>query len=155
MNFRDRLRKIAADIAGPDDADDVIHDAFCRLWSRHPLVEDSTHALRLSFTAVRHTAIDSYRHSHAHPTVPIDESPPPDDSDERHREEQRATYDAVIRISRKALSPRQFEIFSMHDIQGAGYDEIAETLGITPENVRMILSRSRKIIREIYRKQNI
>ena len=74
MAFRAKLRSMAAGIAGSEEADDIIHDAFCRLWSRHPIIEDETEALKLSYTAVRNSAIDSYRRSTSRPTVSIEDS---------------------------------------------------------------------------------
>lgn len=147
---------MAAGIVGADDADDVIHDAFCRLWSRHASIGSETEAIKLSYTAVRNSAIDALRSARSHPTVEIDESVNMIENDDEagSKAEKAATYDAVVRLSREALTERQFEIFRLHDIEGAGYDEIASALGITNENVRTILSRSRKIIRELYRKQN-
>lgn len=157
IRFRAKLRSVAAGIVGTDTADDVIHDAFCRLWSGNRMVESETEAMKLSYVAVRNLAIDTLRKANARPTVPIDESPQlsqaSDEDDERQRE-QRHTYEAVINISRRALNEKQFEIFRLHDIEGIGYDEIAAQLGMTPENVRVTLSRSRKIIRDIYRSQN-
>lgn len=153
--FRSRLLHLAAGIAGADEADDVVHDAFCRLWSHHPLVEDETQALKLSYTAVRNAAIDTLRRTASRPTVPIDQSPPleSDDDNTETLQERQQTYEAVIRLSRKALNSRQFEIFELHDIKGLGYEEIAEELGMTQENVRVTLSRARKTIRELYRKK--
>lgn len=154
--FRARLRSLAAGIAGDDEADDVIHDAFCRLWSRHTEVESEVEAMKLSYTAVRNSAIDSLRRAHARPTVSMEESPqlPETDEDAESGAERRQTYEAVVRLARRNLSDRQFEIFRLHDIDGLGYDEIASELSMTPENVRVSLSRSRKTIRELYRKQN-
>ncbi len=157
LNFRAKLRSVAAGIAGTDEADDVIHDAFCRLWSRRQIVEDETQAIKLTYTAVRNSAIDSLRRSQARPTVSIDESqqlPETDDGESDRIREQEQTYEAVIRLSRRALNPRQFEVFELHDIRGLDYDEIAESLGMTPEYVRVTLSRARKTIRELYRKNN-
>lgn len=154
--FRERLRSVAAGIVGTDEADDIIHDAFCRLWSRHQLVETEVEAIKLSYTAVRNSAIDSLRRASTHPTVRIDESPQiaEIDEDSERQKEQRQTYDAVVRLARRHLNERQFEIFRLHDIEGLGYDEIASTLSMTPENVRVSLSRARKSIRELYRQQN-
>lgn len=154
ITFRARLSRVAAGIAGADEADDVIHDAFCRLWAHHPLVEDETQALKLSYTAVRNSAIDSYRRSSTRQTISIDDSGPlPETDDEtalmRERQE---TYNTVIRLSQKVLNPRQFEVFELHDIKGLGYEEVAGILGMTQENVRMTLSRARKIIREYYKR---
>lgn len=156
INIRTRLRSVAAGIAGIEEADDVIHDAFCRLWSSHKAIADETQAMKLSYTAVRNSAIDALRRSQARPTVRIDESPqlsdtPEDAGDTREKEE---TYEAVVRLARRILNPRQFEVFELHDIRSLDYDEIAESLGMTPENVRVTLSRARKTIRDTYRKTN-
>ncbi|WP_290376135.1 RNA polymerase sigma factor, partial [Muribaculum intestinale] len=59
---------------------------------------------------------------------------------------------AVLELSRRVLSERQFEIFTLHDIEGVGYEEIAVRLSMSQESVRMALSRARKAIRELYRK---
>lgn len=156
INFRAMLRSVAAGIAGSDEADDVIHDAFCRLWARHKAVADEKEAIKLTYTAVRNSAIDALRRTHSRPTVSMDESLPIADSDEElsRQNEERQTYEAVIRLSRRVLNPRQAEVFELHDVQGISYDEIADRLGMTPENVRVTLSRSRKIIRDLYRKHN-
>ena len=142
VNFRTRLRSFAAGIVGNDDADDILHDAFCRL--------------KLSYRVVRNSAIDALRRSKSHPTVPIEEGgrdcgtieePENDSADED-------TYQAVIALSRRVLGQRQFEVFRLHDIEGQTYDEIAASLCLGVENVRVILSRARKTIRDIYRKNN-
>ena len=154
MAFRAKLRSMAAGIAGSEEADDIIHDAFCRLWSRHPIIEDETEALKLSYTAVRNSAIDSYRRSTSRPAVSIEDSChiiEQEDETETAKERQQ-TYEAVVNISHRVLNKRQFEVFELHDIKGLGYEEVAETLGMTQENVRVTLSRARKSIREIYRK---
>ncbi|MDE6061867.1 MAG: hypothetical protein K2G00_03800, partial [Duncaniella sp.] len=67
ITLRAKLRSIAGGIAGADEADDVIHDAFCRLWARHQAVGSETDAARLTYTAVRNSAIDSYRRRPANP----------------------------------------------------------------------------------------
>ena len=96
------------------------------------------------------------RRSKSHPTVPIEEGgrdcgtieePENDSADED-------TYQAVIALSRRVLGQRQFEVFRLHDIEGQTYDEIAASLCLGVENVRVILSRARKTIRDIYRKNN-
>lgn len=156
IRFRDKLHNVAAGIVGNnDDADDVIHDAFCKLWSKHGDIQDEVSAIRLSYTAVRNTAIDSIRRSQSHPSVDIDtikdesEIEAGDEAETKSRE----TYQAVIRLSKRVLNPNQYEVFRLHDIEGLSYPEIAEELGMTQEYVRVTLSRARKTIREIYRKQ--
>ena len=156
IRFRDRLHRVAAGIVGnSDDADDVIHDAFCRLWSKHSEVEDEVSAIKLSYTAVRNSAIDSLRRTKSHPAVTIGsvtEDSEIDDSED-YESERHETYKAVIRLSQKVLNKNQYDIFRLHDIEGLPYQKVAEDLGMTQEYVRVTLSRARKAIREIYRKQ--
>lgn len=149
--FGDRLRGLAAGIAGAREADDVVHDAFCRLWERHPQDNSEREAMRLSYTAVRNRAIDVYRNDRAHLSSDIADHDFADEDSERTKSE---TYRAVIRLAQKHLKPKAYEIFQLHDIEGCTYEEVALRLGITQENVRMTLSRARRTIRELYRQQN-
>ena len=109
---------------------------------------------KLSYRVVRNSAIDALRRSKSHPTVPIEENglscgsieePENDSADED-------TYRAVVSLSRRVLGERQFEVFRLHDIEGQTYEEIAVSLNLNVQNVRVILSRARKTIRDIYRK---
>ena len=155
LRLRARLRGMAAGIAGNSDADDILHDAFCRLWLRNSDVRTEVEAMKLSYTAVRNSAIDVRRRTAAHGMMSIDDEccqlrdcawydQPEADS--------MATYRTVVELARRRLPERQFAVFRMHDIDGIGYEEIAVTLSITQENVRMTLSRARKTLRELSRK---
>jgi RNA polymerase sigma factor (sigma-70 family) len=155
MRFRASLRGVAAGIAGSDNAEDILHDAFCRLWARHHDVRNESEAMKLSYTAVRNNAIDFFRAKRAHPNVVMDDCVEYDHIDDSDAErEQQETYEAVVRLSRQVLNDTQYQVFRLHDIEGIGYPEIAATLGMSQENVRMTLSRARKAIRELYRKTN-
>lgn len=121
-----------------------------------PQLDSETEALKLSYRVVRNSAIDALRRSKSHPTVPIEENglscgsieePENDSADED-------TYRAVVSLSRRVLGERQFEVFRLHDIEGQTYEEIAVSLNLNVQNVRVILSRARKTIRDIYRKNN-
>ena len=156
MRFRATLEGVAARIVGSYDAEDVIHDAFCRLWSKHPCVRDESEAIKLTYTAVRNLAIDRYRAAGTKQTVPIDKchETQVDGNETQKAKERQQTYEAVIRLSRKTLNENQYTIFRLHDIEGISYPEIARKTGMSPENVRMTLSRARKAIRERYRETN-
>ena len=150
--FGDRLRGLAAGIAGAQQADDVVHDAFCRLWERHPQVNSEREAMRLSYTAVRNRAIDAYRNDRAHLSSDIADHDFADEESETERTKSEI-YGAVIRLAFFFKQKTAYEIFQLHDIEGYSYEEVAMKLNITQENVRMSLSRARRTIRELYRQQ--
>lgn len=151
-DWRGRLRSVATAIAGHKDADDVVSEAFCRLWGRKEEVRSEREAIRLSYTAVRNGAIDVLRRAKTYPEIGLEASEAParfsDLTDEQR--ERIETYEAVVSLSRKILNDRHLEIFTLHDIEGRGYDEIASMTGMTEANVRMALSRARKQIRLYY-----
>jgi len=151
--LRTRLRIIATSILGnDDDAQDALQDAFYKLWRGHKEIASPADAERLSVTAVRNAAIDALRQRTAHPTEEIDnritQSEEPSEAD---REELFKRIRTIIDVR---LSERQRDIMMMRDMQGLSFKEIAGRLGMSEENVRMTLSRSRKIVRTIYQNMN-
>ncbi len=155
LHVRDRLRSMAAGIVGnADDAEDVLHDAFCKLWLSHPEVAGETEAAKLSYTTVRNTAIDSFRRSRAHLSSSLEMIPEPlSDMDSDEEIERKTVCEALLKLSRRVLPDRQYKVFILHDVEGLPYPEIAEQLALSQDNVRTILSRARKAIREEYRKR--
>ncbi|MDE7458692.1 MAG: sigma-70 family RNA polymerase sigma factor, partial [Muribaculaceae bacterium] len=59
-------------------------------------------------------------------------------------------YESVKAIIDSRLSEREKAVITMRDTMGMDFGDIAEELGITEANTRMILSRARKTVREIY-----
>lgn len=157
IRFRERLRGVAAGITHDDcEAEDILHDAFCKLWAAHIDIDNELSALRMSYAAVRNSAIDSFRRKRSHPTVPVEwvpegSLPRQQDTDETDKKE---ICDMVLLTSRKILKEKYYRVFFMHDVEGLSYDEIASSLELSQENVRTILSRARKMIREYYRKNS-
>lgn len=67
QQLRLQLRRMAGSILGDDnEAEDALHDAFCRLWTSYKDINSETDARRLSYTLVYNTSIDSLRRSKAH-----------------------------------------------------------------------------------------
>lgn len=150
------LRRLGARIgrmlSGAEDAQDIMQDAFIRLWSR-PDATAPDDATALTATTARRLAIDSYRRHARRPEVPIDEQTDalPDDDDTQARHER---YEAVRRIIDTRLTPQQREVLTLRDIDCLPYADIATRLGIDETAVRMRLSRARKAVRDIYESGN-
>lgn len=131
-----------------DDAPDALQEAFCRLWRHRDRLETEEHARAASYTAVRNAAIDMVRRSR--PTV-TDEMIPDAIADNDDVPE---LYDEVSRIIRQALSERERDVLMLRDHSGFELDAIASRFGTTEANVRVILSRARRKVRECYRNRN-
>ena len=157
MRFRDKLRGMAMGIVGsPETADDVLHDAFCRLWLNHKAIKSETEAAKLTYRTVRNSAIDLQRRHTSHPSLSLEQVAELEEEGEADKEKERhETYRTVLMLSKKVLNDKQQQVFFLHDVEGFSYPEVAERMNITQDNVRQILSRARKTIREIYRKNEI
>lgn len=135
-----------------DDADDALQEAFCRIWSKRECVKGDSHAEGLLAVTARNIRIDQRRREVVHPSVEIDEAdvivPEKDDNDVRE------VYDRVDALVEKTLSERDRCILYLRDRDGWDFDEIGDRFGLTESNVRMIVSRARKTIRELYLKQS-
>ncbi len=153
LQLRDKLHSIASGITGSgEDADDVLHDVFCKLWVNHRSLQDEEEVTKISIAAVHNTSIDKWRKRNSHPTVSQENMPDITVVDEKEiKEEREALYQSLLQLSRKILNDIQYEIFILHDVENMSYVEIAEKTGLTQVNIRKILSRSRKAIREAYR----
>lgn len=155
MRLRERLRSMAAGITGSSDrADDALNDAFCKLWSKYPALDNEEQAVRLSYTVVRNSALDLRRHSISHPTEEVEKYSETlwGNDEEEVESEKREIYDSLLAMASRVLKPEQYQVFIMHDVNNISYPEIAERLGMTQSNVRQLLSRARKTIRGEYRK---
>jgi len=144
-----RLRLSAHKLTGtPDDADDVLQEAFFRLWQRRSDIRSEEQAERLLTVTVRNAGIDILR-QRAH----FSDSVIPDTSDDNSEGERDDLLDQVTALINNSLTPEQRQIIYERDRFGWEIADIAQTHGLSEGNVRMILSRSRKRIRELYRQR--
>lgn len=61
-HLHQRLHTTARNIAGDDNADDILQDAFCKLWTLKNLPSDQQQTEKIASTIVRNVSID-YRRS--------------------------------------------------------------------------------------------
>lgn len=144
--IKDRL------ITGRSDyeTEDALQEAFCRLWSRRSLISGEKEAEGLLVTAAKNIRIDNYRRQSEYPSVGIDGiTEPPDCSAVDSTDDM---IEVVHRLASALLSERDREILFHRERDGWEFDEIADYYGLSSQNVRTIVSRSRKAIREMYRK---
>ena len=98
-------------------------------------------------TAMRNTGIDSVRSRHDTESV--------DDSDigslQADGETETELYDEVNRLIGLHLSERDRMILIMRDRDEFEIDAIAARTGLSEGNIRLILSRARRTVREAYR----
>lgn len=149
-HLHQRLHTTARNIAGDDNADDILQDAFCKLWTLKNLPSDQQQTEKIASTIVRNVSIDYRRSAERKTQDSIDKA----DTDNSQEHDIRELFVTVKNIIELQLSDTQRQVLWMRDYEGYSFAEVAEKMCITEENARQILSRARKTIRETYKRIN-
>ena len=146
FGLRDKLHHIALKYLGSDeDAKDALQDTWLKLRSKGE-VETTIEARNKLVTVLRNVCIDHLRKARE---IPIDVTV--DIQAYRMDEEDIGNLELLLQ---EGLTPLQKEIFNLVTHDGFDYDEIAKQLSMSVEAVRMNMSRTRKKIRENYKRLN-
>ncbi len=148
LALREKLHRSALRFLRDDeDARDALQDTFVNLWNSGP-VETDAEARNKLFAVLRNVCIDRLRKARTEPISPGDAErieAPPDSFEDIPRLESLITA---------GLTPVQKMIYQSVARDGMDYEDIAQTMNMTVEAVRMNMSRARKKIRENYLKLN-
>ena len=146
LGLRDKLHHIALKYLGSDeDAKDALQDTWLKLRSKGE-VETTIEARNKLVAVLRNVCIDHLRKARE---IPIDTTV--DIQAYRMDEEDIGNLEQLLQ---EGLTPLQKEIFNLVTHEGFDYDEIAKQLSMSVEAVRMNMSRTRKKIRENYKRLN-
>ena len=149
---RSRLLQLARRLLdSPEDAEDALQEAFCRLWPRADSLRNQAEAEKLASTVVKNISIDQLRRQPDQLTVDVETLSEDTRFSTEAEQEQREQYEVVSRLIAQRLTPLQQRILRSQDMEGRSYEEIARREGMQEAAVRMQLSRARKTIRECYR----
>lgn len=148
--IRQRLHTTARNIAGQNNADDVLQDAFCKLWTLKKYPNDQQQTENITNSIVRNLSIDYRRAANRSVLSDIDTN----DTDNSKEQDIRELFDSVKKIIDLRLNDTQRNVLWLRDYEGYSFEEIAKKTGRTEANVRQILSRARKVIRETYKTIN-
>ena len=131
----------------PDDAADAVQETQVKLWRHRDGIPDDSGELRLySMTALRNECISMLRRKK--PSVALEEAAelraPEETSSTEYRDTRRR-----IEILIDSLPPGQGRVIRLSSFGGLDNSEIAEATGQTENNVRQLLSRGRRRLREL------
>lgn len=156
LPFHPKLYRIAlALVESPEDAEDILQEAYTKLWSKRDSLEAVQQPEAFAVTIVRNLCLDFLRsprtNSRSEPleTVILH----CEDSPER-QVETRDQLRQVVRLIQE-LPPNQQQVIRLRGMEDCSVEEIAEITGFSPANVRTLLSRARKYIKGKLKKENL
>lgn len=149
---RDHAGRLAAiarrEGAGAADALDVVQEAFHTLLARADLERLKTQpddAARVLSTIVRNAARNlRRRHHHARPHLPVDDVELAADAPSPEEALDRAATTVQLAGCMAKLGDVHRDVITLRVLEELSGDEAAETLGVTPGHVAVLLHRARK-----------
>ena len=133
------------------DADDVVQEAFLRLFLALPELETELQALAYCRRTITNLCIDRYRAQARRPslvdigTIPLEELPDEDRGDPVVRAEDAA----LVREALSMLSPLHRAALVKREIEEKSLPVIAEELEVPEESVKHLLFRARRALRRL------
>lgn len=149
--IRDKLFRFALRITGSaHEAEDVVQEVMEKIWKSSEEQSGSVQNWEAwCMTLTRNRSLDKARSQNLRRTTPLDGMAERSNGtpNQAHAIENRDLADQVKQMM-QALPEKQRLVMHLRDIEELTYDEIAEVLNISLDQVKVNLHRARKSIRE-------
>ncbi|MBW6501046.1 MAG: sigma-70 family RNA polymerase sigma factor [Bacteroidales bacterium] len=135
------------------EAEDAVQEVCIKLWEMRDRLNQYDSIEALSTTMIRNHSIDLLRRRKAveYEHINTIHQYPGSTPSPQEQMERKESYNIISEIIEK-LPPVQCEMIRLRDIDGLTYDEISAKTNQTINNIRVILSRARKSVRNDYKK---
>lgn len=146
-----KLYRMAFRLTGnAQDAEDMVQEAYFRLWSKRDEIFELENPDGFCMTILKNVCFDNLRRKR------VEEADEPPESlqvmadDDTDRDiEARDEAGKVMELINRLPEPQR-QVMTMRDVADLSLDEIELSTGLSPGNIRTLLSRARKKIREQY-----
>ncbi len=135
------------------DAEDVVQEAYLKLWEKREGLTVISNPEAFSVTLVKNMCFDLLRTNkyllskQAVELTTVQDFSPPDNMELK---------DEVNQVKKiiTNLPSKQQQVINLRDVKGCSFEEIEQVTGLNAANVRVLLSRARKRIRDEFNKWN-
>ena len=152
LPFHRKLYHIAFQLLeNESDAEDLVQEAYMKLWDKHQELDSIVNPEAFSVTLIKNLCYDLFRSGKynlnrqteelaaAHQNSISDNLELKDDAHQ-------------IKLLIKQLPEQQQKVIILRDMKECSYEEIEQITGLNAVNIRVLLSRARKKIREQFNK---
>ena len=141
------MYRMALAVCGNEaDASDAMQDACLKLWSHRQSLEAAASPRAYCIGAVRNASLDIVSRRR-HDITTLDAVA--DTVEDASRELERQETSAMVLKAISRLGESQRTVVCMRDIEGLSVAEIADKTGLNANNIRVLLSRGRGMLRKI------
>lgn len=148
-----RLQRVALRMLGNvEDAEDMVQEVYMKLWGKREELPDVQNMEAYCVALTKNMCIDRLRLAEVD-RVDVDDVPLSlaAADDVASLLERQDTIEQVKLII-ETLPEKQQQVVTLRDIRDCTFEEIEEQTGLTAVNVRALLSRARKTIRERFKR---
>lgn len=149
--IRHKLYRFALRITGSvHEAEDVVQEVLEKVWKTSEEQSDNVQNWEAwCMTLTRNRSLDKTRSQALRRTAPLDGvNEKSSDTITPAQETERNDLVARVKLMMQQLPDKQRLVMHLRDIEELSYDEIAEALNISLDQVKVNLHRARKAIRE-------
>lgn len=153
LPYQRRLYRVAFQLTGnAQDAEDIVQEAYLKLWKkRNELPPNIINMEAYCITLIKNLCYDTLRASHLNEYGrPPEELNIANSTNVADEIDARDEANQVMKLI-DGLPQQQRQVILMRDVDDRPYEEIEETTGLSAVNVRVLLSRARKKIREQFK----
>lgn len=147
LPYHQKLYRIAyrmvQDVA---NAEDIVQEAFIKLWNKRDDLENIENTEAFSIIILRNTCLDYLRKTKHEYQISYD-TDIPENVSLSHQIELEDDAGQIKKLINK-LPDLQRQVMMMKHWDGYSDDEIEQITGLSAVNIRVILSRARKMVRE-------
>jgi RNA polymerase sigma-70 factor, ECF subfamily len=143
------LARALALVSDPEDAEDVVQEAFIEAHHQLGMLRDPARVGPWLMTAVRNRALNTERSRRRRRTVPVEDDIPQGTQRGTDHQLLRDDLRSELLHALRRLSSVQREVVLLADLEGCAHAEIARLLGISVVMSRRHLSDARQRLRDL------
>ena len=147
-----QLYRVAYRLSGNEqDAQDILQETFLKMWSGRDKLGPIDNPVAFDITTLKHVYVDSLRRRRPDEcqSLSSEEVTVASDTDVGRQIESGDALDKVT-VLIDSLPDAQRRVMRMRDLADLSMEEIETATGLSPGNIRTLLSRARKKIKEQY-----
>lgn len=149
------VRRILPPDKSPEVADDVAQDTLLILWDRRESIDTYRSIEALAMVIARNRTIDLLRRDHSGATVSLDDvADPCDISPGPHERVLAGEAARRLQSIMESLPTAQQALIRMRHVEMMEIDRIAAITGSTPGAIRVMLSRARNHVKNLFLKND-
>jgi len=147
------LYRVAYHLTGnAQDAEDLLQDMYLKLWQKRDNLPEEAMAEAYLVSMMRNLFVDQRRLKRLDDSAELkaDDEPP----DERSLDHQIGARDELRQMEGliSELSERDAQVIKMHVMEDRSYEEIEHDTGLSQGNIRIIVMRTKKKLKEQFNK---